>query len=317
MAEVERLHEVIQLQKRIIGFYSDHHQRCVVLPEYVRSAFDNPEHILREQCNQRDRPPPCDKIDFRIIPFSPTTAASRGKKRNATGGDQGQLKKSKEPNWKVAAKSFIRNTPIAEEWDQRLFDIGVNFSAEQFTQTIQLVSGQITDLIHHQEVQQPVELFERASCYAREVASCMKGADLADSLSRFQLFRFLSYCLVLKKAQLMPLIGIYKIMRVAITGGSDYFLNRLLSRTEGIHRDVLMKLVDAGWTRTRATLLFFFSGPRRPYEYADLSLESFEYIVAQLQREEYIGTQFDRNFGIDFSIASCITSWEPSLRYEP
>jgi hypothetical protein len=257
MAEVEKLHEVIQLQKKIIEFYSDHHQHCVVLPEYVRSAFDNAEHSLREQCNQLEQPPPCDNTDLRIIPFSPT-AISRGKKRNAT-GDHGQLKKSKEPNWKVAAKSFIRNTPIAEEWDQRLLDIGINFSAEQFTQTIQLVSGQITDLMHYQEVQQPVELFERASYYAREVASCMKGADLADSLSRFQLFRFLSYCVVLKKLQLMPLIEIYKIMRVATTGGSNYFLNRLLSRTEGIHRDVLMKLVDAGWTRTRATLLFFFS----------------------------------------------------------
>ncbi len=257
MAEAETLNKIIQLQKWVIGLYSHHHEYCAVVTGHARVALEQTLENLRIEYDHLDKPPLRDNAnDLSIIAFSPSDLEGRGPKRNAV--EQHPLRKRKEPNWKVAANAFIRNAPTVPEWNKKLLSIGINFSTGQMAQMIQLISDRDTRLIC-QEVPQPVALFERATTYARVTASYMKGADLADSLARFQLFRFLSYCLVLEKLRLMPLDDINRIMRVAIADGNDYFLNRLRTRTEWLHKNVVMKLVQAGWTMCGATLLFFFS----------------------------------------------------------
>lgn len=257
MAGIETLNKIIQLQRQVIGLYSHHHEHCTIVPGHTRVTLEQTLENLRIEYDHLDNPPPRDNTnDLSIIAFSPSDLEGRGTKRNSV--EQHPLRKRREPNCKVAANAFIRNAPTVSEWNKRLLSIGINFSTGHLAQTIQLVSDRDFGLIC-QEIRQPVALFERATTYARVTASYMKGADLADSLARFQLFRFLSYCLVLEKLRLMPLDDINKIMRVAIADGSDYFLKRLRTRTEWLHKNVVMKLVQAGWTMCRATLLFFFS----------------------------------------------------------
>lgn len=154
----------------------------------------------------------------------------------------------------------MRNTPTAEEWDKRFIDIGIHLSAGQIAQTIKSISGQIAGLTHV-EFQPSLALAERATSYARVTASYIKAAELTESFSRFQLFCFLSYCVVLEELGLMPPDDINGIMRVTITdeGASEHFLKRLRTRVIWLHKEVVLKLVQAGWTISRATLLFFFS----------------------------------------------------------
>ena len=245
MAEIQ-IRETICLQNQIIKLYDDHHQHCEVIPEELRASLNRALESLRTLCNS-SRNTPSDN-ELQIVPFPGVEKDKPGKRKRPNGGPARKL--ARKPAEKPVV-DFIKNAPTPESWNLRLVKIGIGGSAEHPTH--KPFPGRIEACDNKETA-----LFTRAQGYAQRTASYIASAEDAESICRFQLFCFLSYCTVLKDLKHLSCDEINSIMRGVVSDGSDEYLTRLRNKAKMIHMEVVIKLVEEGWTITQATLLMFF-----------------------------------------------------------
>ncbi|KAF1992777.1 hypothetical protein P154DRAFT_568403 [Amniculicola lignicola CBS 123094] len=200
-----------------------------------------------------------------------------------------------------AKESFLKNLPQSDQWRKRQVDI---VSTE--TEYTRIIRSFFTNhavaeatTADTQEIQHPNQLIAVGLNFALLTDSSLKKSALQKSLSYFQALVLLSYCAVLIHSG-VERHEVDKVMAsVAMFGAIDY--NKLRAGVLRVNRRI-NKLVEAGWTISRATELFFLN-PISPTYLVQLSAESWDSICTSLKGVEY---NFIECFTPEYSIPGLI-----------
>lgn len=254
MAEVQYLRQVIHL-------YSQCHERCSGELQFVRALVSlyeqhhhNCKHVPGERRIALDRELESHKISHRqatrnifTTPDTPNNLGIIEVTFNGSPTIQVKKKRKRPRNSDSAVSAFTSEIPEIGQWEPKLHESGI--MNEVLPAPMNFPRPGIT---------LPVTTREKAEYHARETVAWMKQAETINSVARFHLFCFLSYCVVLESNG-MDCGVLNDIMRlVVVEDGTETYLKSLRTQVKLLHKRVVLELVAAGWSIGQATLLFYF-----------------------------------------------------------
>lgn len=254
MAEVKYLRQAIHLYSQcheqcrdglhflrgLITLYEQHHEICKHVSGEKRITLDQElesHKIAHRQATHNISTKSNIPNNLEIIEAtfngSPTTPAKKKRKRTR--------------NSDSAVTTFTSELPRIEQWEPKLYE-----------------SGMMNEFLPapmnfpHPGIALPATTRERAEYRARETVAWIEQAETVDSVTRFHLFCFLSYCVVLENDGMDSEV-LNDIMKlVVVKDGTATYLKSLRTQVKLLHKMIVLGLVAAGWSIGQATLLFYF-----------------------------------------------------------
>jgi hypothetical protein len=161
--------------------------------------------------------------------------------------------KKKAPAWRGAADLFVAEAPIAQEWNMRVQQLGIEMSTSPYEPIERLFKP----------TQQHAEstIISRAKYHAQQAADFIKGASRVLANARMYLLCVLSYFCMLDTLGLVETDIIHDMMAQVVGSRkchSDKYRKRIWDGAGWMNKELMSCLVEAGWTWAQATTLCLF-----------------------------------------------------------